>query len=110
MTCQAIVNMMPHENLLNYAKIAGEEVFFGIPLILSLERASEVSGLSAGSVAYWPNRRVFCVYYGPPQEEAATVTVFGKITQNMDGLRRMGEEVRIKQGKRVRLDIYHSQP
>jgi hypothetical protein len=106
-TCSAISNILPYESELHYAKIAGKEVFFGIPLILSLEHASEVRGLSAGSVAYWPDRRVFCIYYGPPQEEAARVTVFAKVTQNMEGLCRVGEAVRVRQGHCVRVELEH---
>ena len=104
-TCRAIEELMPFRGELHYAKIAGEEIYFGIPLLLPLEQSSAVHGLPAGSVAYWPDRQVFCVYYGAPQEEAATVTIFARVTQNLLGLRRLGEEVRLQQGKPVLVEM-----
>jgi len=103
-TCEAIQALLPYEADLHYAKIAGEEILFGVPLMLPLEHRQEVHGLPAGSVVYWPNRQVFCLYYGAPQEEAATVTVFAHVVGNLEGLRRVGEGVRLRQGASVRVE------
>jgi hypothetical protein len=103
-TCRAIADLLPLEGELHYAKIAGEEVFFGIPLLLPVEHGAHVPDLPAGSIVYWPVRQVFCLYYGQPQDEAATVTVFARVTENLEGLRRIGEQVRACQGERVRVE------
>ncbi len=71
----------------------GEEIYFSIPLEIPLEAdAREV--LEAGELAYWPNMRAFCIFYGPTPAStgdeiraAGPVNVFGKINEDLTPLK-----------------------
>ncbi len=41
----------------------GDELYFGVPVDAPLEDAREV--VAAGSVAYWPEGSVLCLFWGP---------------------------------------------
>ena len=76
---RAISTLLPLEIDLHYAKIAGQEVYGMVPLILPLENRKKVGDLDAGTVAYFPDRQMFCIYHGEVQPEDAMVTVLGKL-------------------------------
>lgn len=76
---KAISSLLPMKIDLHYAKIAGQDVYGMIPLILSLENKKKVGDLDAGTVAYFPDRQMFCIYHGEVQPEDALVTVLGKL-------------------------------
>lgn len=78
-TIGSISSLLPLKIDLHYAKIAGQEVFGMIPLILPLENLKKVSDLDPGTVAYFPDRQMFCIYHGEVQPEDANVTVLGRL-------------------------------
>lgn len=76
---KAISCLLPLKIDLHYAKIAGQEVYGMIPLILPLENKKKVGDLDAGTVAYFPDRQMFCIYHGEVQPEDAMVSVLGRL-------------------------------
>ena len=100
-TCNAIWNLLPISGELHYAKFAGKEVFFIIPLVMDFEKATPVTTLEPGSVAYWPNRQFICIYYGKLQKEEENVVVFAKIIKKLDKISKKLDEIRFRQGKKI---------
>jgi len=97
-TCAALGTILPLSTTAHYAKIAGDEFMLHLPLVLDVERARPVAALPRGCVAFWPERQLFCVYYGRIQEEDATVTVLGQVVENLDALASAGERLRRPSG------------
>ncbi len=79
LTCKAVLELLPLKMDLHYAKIAGQEVFSMIPLIMPVEKFSNVTDLKPGSIAYYPGNQMFCVFYGKAQPEECGVTVFSEL-------------------------------
>jgi hypothetical protein len=103
-TIRCLVALLPWESDAHYAKVAGEEIIAGVPLLLPFENPTQVAGIEAGSFGYWPDRAVLCCYYGVSTEVEA-VTVIGRITHDLGGLRVAGDSVRAAQGGRFRLEV-----
>ena len=60
-TAQAIWDALPIESTCN---TWGDEVYFSIPLALSLdETAREV--VAMGDIGYWPPGSALCIFFGP---------------------------------------------
>ena len=78
-TVAAISNRLPMKIDLHYAKIAGQEVYGMIPLILPLENKGTVGDFETGTVAYYPDMQMFCIFHGKVQPENAPASVIGKI-------------------------------
>ena len=102
-TCEEICKLLPFEADLHYAKIAGEEIMSLVPIVLLHESNAivKVNDIKTGSIAYFPDRQMICIFYGKIQEEDAKVTIFARITENLEGIKKEGEKVRIYQGKKV---------
>lgn len=97
---EAIWNALPIEGDLHYAKIEENEVFFIVPLFLKLEIPRPVI-FERGTIAYWPNRQFICIYYGERSLPLFGYFILAKITENLEGIKKEGEEVKHKQGKKV---------
>jgi hypothetical protein len=59
-TANAIWLAAPFES---YTNAWGEEIYFEIPVDVKLEHGRKV--LEAGEVAYWPEGRALCIFFGP---------------------------------------------
>lgn len=104
-TCGAIEELLPLEGELHCAKIAGDEVFFPIPLKLPVEKSgAHAHDLTPGTIAYWPDRPHLCIFHDAPQEEDASVTLVGNITENLEALGKIAAQVRKRQGMKVVVD------
>ena len=90
-TCDAIAGLLPFKGTAHVAKLAGDEIMVHLPLILDMERRSAVADLSPGAVAFWPERQVFCVYFGAIQDEDAEVTLLGHVDEGLAQLVSAGE-------------------
>lgn len=101
--CEKICELLPFEADLHYAKIAGEEIMSLVPIVLPHETNAivKVNDIKTGSTAYFPDRQMICIFYGKIQEEDAKVTIFARITENLEGIKKEGEKVRIYQGKKT---------
>ncbi len=78
-TVKAISSILPLKIDLHYAKIAGQEVYGMIPLILPLENKKIVGNFESGTVAYYPDMQMFCLFHGKVQPEEAFASVIGKL-------------------------------
>lgn len=71
----------------------GDEIYFSIPLNLPEENAKDT--VSLGDVAYWPEGRCFCVFFGKTPltstldeiKPASPVNVFGKVLGDLESLK-----------------------
>jgi hypothetical protein len=99
-TADAIWNALPIESSAN---TWGQEIYFSIPVNLESENGQEV--VNAGDIAYWPPGKAFCIFFGPTPASrggeiwaASKVNVFGKVSSELDILRRVsdGEKILIK--------------
>jgi hypothetical protein len=80
-TAQAIWEALP---LKGFANLWGDEIYFSIPLILTLECGKEF--VNIGDLGYWPQGNAFCIFFGPTPiskegkiQPASAVNVFGKV-------------------------------
>ena len=46
-----------------YTNAWGDEIYFEVPVKCGLENGRKV--LKAGEVAYWPDGKALCIFYGP---------------------------------------------
>jgi len=91
-TCNAFWSLLPLESYAFHAKFAGDEFFFMIPKILELENVKE---FSAGDVAYYPLRQTVCIFYGKIKPfGGGRVSVFAKITENLEAVQKFGEKLK----------------
>lgn len=103
-TCKAVKNLFPYKQYLSCAKMAGDEVFLAVPFTFGLEDGgSDVMKLKAGSIVYWPNRPLLCLFHSSPQDEAANIAIVGRVIKNLEGLGRIIESVQRQQGLEVTL-------
>ena len=89
MTAETIWKALP---IKAYANTWGDEIYFGIPVNLGLEKGQEL--VEVGDLGYWPSGNAFCIFFGPTPlsrgEEirpASAVTVFGKVVGDVSALR-----------------------
>jgi len=107
-TCEALAGLLPFSTTVHYAKIAGDEFYLHVPLVLDVERGRRVPVLPRGAVAFWPERQLFCVYHGRIQDEDATVTFLGQIVGNLEGLAAAGD--RLREGSPAGPRVAHLRP
>jgi hypothetical protein len=80
-TAQAIWKALPVKG---FANLWGNEIYFSIPVILTLESGKGL--VDMGDLCYWPQGNAFCIFFGPTPiskgdqiKPASEVSVFGKI-------------------------------
>ncbi len=79
-TAHAIYKALPFKG---NVQLWGNEAYFEIPVFHPLEQdASET--VPIGGLAYWPQGKCFCVFWG--QNPISAVNVFGKIHTNLDDI------------------------
>jgi hypothetical protein len=91
-TAAAIHEILPVEGTAN---LWGEEIYFEIDLALEPE-ADAREAVEAGDLAYWPEGRAFCIFFGhtPASTDGrpraySPVNVFGRITGDASRLNRV---------------------
>lgn len=91
-TAAAIHQILPVEGTAN---LWGEEIYFEIDLELEPE-ADAREAVEAGDLAYWPEGRAFCIFFGPTPVSTdsrpraySPVNVFGRITGDASRLNRV---------------------
>ena len=91
-TAAAIHEILPVEGTAN---LWGEEIYFEIDLALEPE-ADAREAVEAGDLAYWPEGRAFCIFFGPTPVSTdsrpraySPVNVFGRITGDASRLNRV---------------------
>ena len=93
-TADAVWNCLPlHASVHTW----GDEIYFKIPVQADLDaEAQEV--VQIGDMGYWPSGSAFCIFFGPtpvsrPGEirPASAVNVFGKITGDTNGFKKIAD-------------------
>jgi uncharacterized protein len=100
-TAEAVYAALPIETAFN---TWGEEFYFSIPVDAEPEGA--VEQVSVGDLAYWPQGRAFCIFFGKTpmsrNEEviipASAVNPLGRI----EGVKRLKKH---KDGERIRISL-----
>jgi len=99
-TAESLWNALPIDGR---ADRWGDEIYFGIPVKLDAENASE--DVEVGDVGYWPPGNAFCIFFGRTPASignepraASPVNVFGKILGDSAVFRkvRSGSKIRIE--------------
>ena len=98
-TGDKILNCLPVES---EVRTWGEEIYFSMPINLPEENAK--SAVSLGDVAYWPEGRCFCVFFGKTPltstldeiKPASPVNVFGKVLGDLESLKTVPSGVIVK--------------
>lgn len=99
-TCKKILASLPLKGNLIHAKIAGKEFFFKAPFFCDPE--NQVKSHEAGNVAYYDGANSICVFY-EYVPGIGTVNLFGKITENLEGIQKEGEKGWKKQGAEIEI-------
>lgn len=83
-----------------YVNVWGEEIYFEIPVELALENGRKV--LEVGEVAYWPDGKAFCVFFGrtplskgEKPEAYSPVTPIGRVLNDLEALKEIGDRSRV---------------
>ncbi|OBZ94804.1 hypothetical protein ADU59_13355 [Pararhizobium polonicum] len=92
---------MPAVVDIHCAKIAGQHIFWHAPFLADVEKATDILTLPAGTFLYWPERQFLELIYGELQAEKAQVSVLGRLTGDIEWLRRLGRHVVEDHGKEI---------
>jgi hypothetical protein len=84
------------------AQLWGDEIYFSIP-VLAEEEPGARQDVEVGELGYWPLGHAFCIFFGPtPVSEDdkpraySPVNVFGRITGNVELMRRVKEGITVR--------------
>ncbi|MBN2347306.1 MAG: hypothetical protein JXJ22_00630 [Bacteroidales bacterium] len=101
-TANAIAKQLP---LTGIVHTWGDEIYFSIPVSLGQE-AKAHEEVEPGDLGYWPVGKAFCIFFGPTPVSTnekpraySPVNVFGKITGDMEKLKK------IKTGAKIIVDV-----
>ena len=96
-TADAVYLALPFET---YVNVWGEEIYFEIPVDMKLERGKKI--MEIGDVAYWPEGKALCFFFGPtpvstgPEPVAISpVTPIGRVVDNLERLKAIGDRMRV---------------
>ncbi len=96
-TANAIWLAAPFEG---YTNAWGEEIYFEIPVDDKLEHGRRV--LEAGEVAYWPEGRALCIFFGPTPiskgkdpEAISDVTPVGRLVGDPHRFEAVGDRQKV---------------
>ena len=93
-TADAVWNCLPLHASVN---TWGDEIYFSIPVKVDLEEdAKDI--VEMGDMGYWPSGAALCIFFGPtpvsrPGEirPASAVNVFGKVTGDTKGFKKIAD-------------------
>ena len=72
------------------AKFAGGEMIVMLPFTADPE--NEILSVSRGDIAYFPEMQTLCLFYGDVVP-FGKVSVFARVVENLDGVRRVAERL-----------------
>jgi len=97
-TFEALIKSLPIESTV---ETWGKEVYFEIPV--SIERENAKREVSIGDIAYWPDGKCLCIFFGPTPISidenplaASPVNIVGKVTSGLEILSKVEDGVRVK--------------
>lgn len=101
-TGNEIINLLP---LKGKVHLWGNEIYFNIGIPLPLEK-NAVEEVNPGDIAYWPEGKAFCVFFGPTPistgekpKAYSPVNVFGKIIGDATVL------IHLRQGNEIEVSL-----
>ncbi len=97
-TCDVFWKCMPFESIATHAKLAGEEIMIHSPIFAEPE--NEVTQQDPGNICLWTGRQITCIFYNSVPG-LGPVSLFAKVTENLEGLKTAGRRIWLKQGERV---------
>jgi hypothetical protein len=92
-TIGKVLANLPASLDIHCAKIAGQHIFWHAPVVADIEKAQDILTLPAGTFLYWPERQFLELIYGELQAEKAQVSVLGRLTGDIEWLKRFGRQV-----------------
>lgn len=97
-TFEALIGSLPIESTV---ETWGKEVYFEVPV--SVGRKNAKREVSIGDIAYWPDGRCLCIFFGPTPISvdekpiaASPVNVVGRVISGLDILSRVEDGVKVK--------------
>ncbi len=97
-TADAVYLALPMEEYIN---VWGDEIYFEIPVQMKLENGRKE--MEVGDVAYWPQGKAFCLFFGrtpvskgPKPEAYSPVTPLGRILNDVEALKTIGDRTRVR--------------
>ncbi len=97
-TANAIYLELPFEG---YANVWGEEIYFEIPIHLTLEKGARKE-MEVGEVGYWPSGSAFCLFFGPTPVSVdnkpmaySPVNPVGKVVGDARRLEKIGDRMKV---------------
>lgn len=106
LACARLLQILPQKIDTHYAKFAGQEIFGVVPMMAPVESGKSLKEIERGCVAFYPDRALFCIYYGELQDEEVSITVIGQLVADDAFIAEM-EKCRFSQGDT--LEIYDSE-
>jgi len=104
-TAQEIVGNLPLESVVS---TWGDEIYFDMGFKASAENA--VMEVSIGDVAYWPQGKCLCIFFGPTPASisenpvpASPVVIVGKAETSKKDLKT------IRLGERIKIELVHEE-
>ncbi len=98
--CRKILAILPLRTVLLHAKFAGPEIMLRAPLFCDGENMT--TRQEAGNVCYNDSSQTICVFY-EDVPGMGPCTLFGKITENLEGIQREGRNGWRRQGAVVEI-------
>ena len=98
--CRKILGVLPLKTVLLHAKFAGPEIMLRAPLFCDGENMT--TRQEAGNVCYNDSSQTICIFY-EDVPGMGPCTLFGKITENLEGIQREGRKGWRRQGTVVEI-------
>lgn len=96
-TSARLLSILPQKIDIHYAKFAGQEILGELPMMAPIEGGKSLADINCGCVAFYPDRALFCIYYGDLQDEEVSITVIGQLYADDEFVAEM-EKCRFRQG------------
>jgi hypothetical protein len=97
-TAEKVIKSLPIEGKAN---LWGEEIYFKIPV--KVEEENSQQEVEIGDIAYWPPGNALCIFFGKTPVSTSEkpkafspVNVIGKILENIEILKKVKDEEKIK--------------
>lgn len=98
-TADKIYDALPIESIGN---LWGDEVYFRTDIVSQIDETAKVT-VELGDIAFWPPSNALCIFYGKTpvstDEEikpASAVNIVGKVTSDIEILKKLKEGAEIK--------------
>jgi hypothetical protein len=100
--CEALWSRLPIESFVTPAKICSSEIIFMLPYVAEGEN---IGWPKVGDVAWWVRRSSINIWYNDPGPlgPLAPTAIFGRVTNNLEGIEREARKIWAKPGTKILL-------